>query len=149
MTRVSKHPLYMLIRGYLPLPGLNAREVRALQEEALHATWSDGSGCWPSDGTIAQRMGFERSYINKLLKASVALGYLIAEGKGPRGVVKYRVNFQAIMQGVARSVLELAKQVVTWVAGHRQNGATPRQLALAMAVDSEADARASPGAPPP
>ena len=145
--RVRKNPLYLLTHGMLPLPGLTPQQVRALQEQALHATWEDGTCCFPANASVGDRMGLKGgSWVNRLLKVSESEGYLIRVGKQRRGVINYRVSLPTLMRVVAAALVEVAKQVVQWHPSVGQNGAAPRQLALALDVDGGGDARASPDA---
>ena len=71
--------------------GLTSNARLVLLIVADHADHADGSNAWPSIGRIAAYAGMHRSTVTAALSELERDGLLIREGKGMRGVTRWRV----------------------------------------------------------
>jgi hypothetical protein len=71
--------------------GVSTRARLVLIIVADHADYEDGTGAWPSATTIGRAAGIHRTTASACLTELEEAGLLIRDGKGKKGVTRWRV----------------------------------------------------------
>lgn len=59
---------------------------------AVHATYADGTGVWPSQGGVAKKLEVDRMTVNRAIKVGVETGWLTECGLHDSGTKIYRLT---------------------------------------------------------